>query len=529
MTQAPLAAPVYSGADAVIAASAAEGIDVCFANAGTTEMALVGALDRQSAIQAIPVLFEGVASGAADGFARIADRPASIMLHLGPGLANAGANLHNARRAQSPVVCWVGDHATWLAPYDPPLSSDVDGIAQGWSKWVRHGYNAHELARDAGDAVRTAATHQQGVATLVLPMDQLELPCEAVHCSGPTSSMRLKGTYVDQAEVERVATYLRAAERPLLLLGGVACDEDALTNATSIAHAVGGSVMLEQFPRAVRRAPHLPSPPRLAYLPFQARAQLANHDLVVALGADPPVCFFGYQGEEPRLTRNDSLVVTTSAKSDARTTLAALADCFPHTAFRPAPRSELPGSTTTHGALNAYKLCGSLARALPEEAIVVCEGITSSLPLYPALRHAAPHHLLTCKGGAIGFGTPAATGAAVAAPDRRVITYVGDGSMIYTIQSLWTQARESLDVTTIVLVNRKYAVLQMELLRSGGGVDKGAGHALTDLGTPNLDFVALAKGFGVPGRDVYDVAAFNAALRESLATPGPMLIAAHIE
>jgi acetolactate synthase-1/2/3 large subunit len=507
----------------LVAASAQADIDVCFANAGTTEMAIVDAMTRSGRIQPIPTLFEGVASGAADGYARIAGKAAAVLLHLGPGLANASANLHNARRARSPIVNWVGDHSTWMAPYDPPLNSDIESVAKGSSQWIHTCESAEQVGVDAVNAVRAAYGQKAGVATLILPADIMETQSPPGAYEQSSQVPKGHSRPVDAQTIETLAGVLKKAGSPLLLLGGPVLDARALHLGGRIAESVGGKVMVEQFPRCLRREPGLPAPERLAYLPFQARRQLAVHDVVVAVGTEAPVCFFGYEGQAPRLTAEGSRVFEPDGEGCCgHQFLSALAEAL-DAPSNPQEVARSRGSADVAGALHPGTVCRVLAEQLPEEAIVVCEGITSALPLYGSLEGAASHDLLTCKGGAIGFGTPAATGAAVAAPDRRVVTYVGDGSASYTLQALWTQARMGLNVTTIVLANQKYAVLQLELMRLGAKVE-GAGRALTDIGNPSLDFSLLARGFGVPGRRVETLDEFAAALETSFATPGPFLI-----
>ena len=512
-----------NGADALVKASRAAGIEVCFANPGTTEMAMVDALTRSKAMRPVLALFEGVASGAADGYARIAGKPASVMLHLGPGLGNATANLHNARRGQSPVVTWVGDHATWLLPYDPPLASDIAAIARGTSKWVRTASSLESLPFDAVAAVEAAISPIAGVATLVLPADLLEAELPAgfvMPAAAPAVRLALPPS---AATIESALGLIQAAKGPLFFLGGEATDARALKDATRLAEKVGGKVLFEQFPRCTRREPGLPSPDKLGYLPFQARAQLADHDVVIVLGAGTPVPFFGYPGESPRLVANGASVFDPAAGGrDVHAALAALCDAA-GAAKEPVARAGRIEQDEPSGALQPQTICQAIARHLPADAIVVDEGITSSLALYPSLTGALPHDYIACKGGSIGFGIPVATGAAIAAKGRRVIAYAGDGSAAYTIQALWTQAREQLDVTNIILANDKYAVLQMELMRSGGALE-GAGSELTELDRPSLDFESIAKGFGVPARTVRDVESFVKALRESLGKSGPMLI-----
>jgi acetolactate synthase I/II/III large subunit len=512
-----------NGADALIAASAGAGMEVCFANPGTSEMAMVDALRRNKALRPVLVLFEGVASGAADGYARIAGKVAGVMLHLGPGLGNATANLHNARRAQSPVVNWVGDHSTWLLPHDPCLASNIDAIARGSSQWVRTTRTLEDLPFDAVEAMQAAYGPVAGVATLIVPMDFAEAPLADGFVLPAATPARPLPRPLATREIEALAKALREAKSPLVLLGGPASDARGLRLGAAIAEAVGGKVLFEQFPRCARREPGLPSPDKLGYLPFMARGQLGEHDVVALFGADPPALFFGYPGEAPRLTRPDARVFDPArGGGDVHAALEAVAELVsaPKQPKNVARKAEFGEPS---GLLEPTAICRAIAALLPENAIVVDEGITSSLPLYSTLTGAAAHDYLACKGGSIGFSTPVGTGAAIAAPGRRVITYVGDGSAAYTIQSLWTQAREGLDVTTIVLQNDKYAVLQMELMRTGAPVDD-VNEALTNLQRPSLDFEAIGRGFGVPSRTVRDLPAFVAALKESLATPGPTLI-----
>jgi acetolactate synthase-1/2/3 large subunit len=445
------------------------------------------------------------------------------MLHLGPGLGNATANLHNARRAQSPVVNWVGDHTTWVLPHDPPLASDIAAIARGTSKWVRTSGTLEGLAYDAVAAVEAAVSPVQGVATLIIPADLQEAQLPSTFVMPPAALARPIVRPLATEAIEATARLVKEAKNPVFFIGGPATSKRGVVDATRLAEHVGGKVLFEQFPRCTRREPGLPAIEKLGYLPFQARAQLAEFDLVVVLGAGIPVPFFGYPGESARLASETArLVEPAEGGRDVLATLAALCDALGAPATHKAQAGRIDGGDAS-GPLQPQTICQLIAKHLPENAIVVDEGITSSLALYPALTGAVPHEYIACKGGSIGYGTPVATGAAVAAPGRRVVTYVGDGSAMYTLQSLWTQAREGLDVTTIVLANDKYAVLQMELMRAGGSID-GAGADLTELGRPSLDFESLAKGFGVPGRTVRDLEGLDRALRESFATPGPMLI-----
>jgi len=419
----------------------------------------------------------------------------------------------------------VGDHTSWLRPYEPPLSTDIEAIARGCAQWVRTTRSAEGLPVDALEAIAGAYGPRAGVASLIIPADFQEQALPEARALPAPESAKAAPQALDRELIERTVSLLRGAKNPLLLLGGPVGDEASLLTAAKIAEAVNAKLLFEQFPRCARRAPGLPSPDKLGYLPFQARSQLGPHDVIVLAGADDPVCVFGYAGETPRLAPAESEVVDPAgAGRDPLQALQAIAALLelpktPQNVVQKAQHGDVKGH------LQPDTLCRTLARLLPEGAVVVDDGITSSLALYPNLTGAAAHDYMSCKGNSIGFALPAATGAAIAAPGRRVVAYSGDGSALYTIQSLWTQAREGLDVTSIICVNQKYAILQMELMRSGGALD-GAGKSLTEIGEPNTDFAAIAQGFGVPARVVRDVPSFAAAIEESFRTPGPMLIAA---
>src|SRR5262249_53679948 len=221
---------MMTGADALLSASRAAGIEVCFASPGTTEMALVAALARAKEVRAVPVIFEGVASGAADGYARVAGRPAAVLLHLGPGLGNATANLHNARRGQSPVVVWIGDHASWILPHDPPLASDIASLARNTAKWLRTAHSADTGARDGVDAIEAAISPVAGVATLILPADLMEAQVAQAPLAAP---VRPRVRAVEG--IEQLAALLRKSKRPLFNLGGPANDRAAVVDAARLA------------------------------------------------------------------------------------------------------------------------------------------------------------------------------------------------------------------------------------------------------------------------------------------------------
>ncbi|MEZ4218309.1 MAG: acetolactate synthase large subunit [Myxococcota bacterium] len=514
-----------NGARAVLETALRGGSRICFANPGTTEMPLVAALDALPEVRAVLGLFEGVCTGAADGWARMRGEPALALLHLGPGLGNGIANLHNARRAYSPVVNLVGDHATWHIANDPPLASDIESLARPVSRFVRTSRDAASLARDTADAMRAALEGERGVATLVLPADlQAAEGCAPAPVSLPASPAPARDA------VERAARALREAARPLVLLGGRALRADALAQAARIATACGARLVSEVFPAHHERGRGRPPVERLPYFPEQAAGLLAEHDAVVLAGATAPVAFFGYAGMPGRLTDDARTHVAFGPAEDARAALEALADALDAPARGAFADASLPPHAAPGTApLTPGSLGVALARALPENAIVVDEGATSSLGFGLASQGAAPHSMLSLTGGAIGQGLPCAVGAALACPDRPVVAIQADGSAAYTLQALWTAARESLDVVVVLCSNRAYRILQIELARAGVAEPGPKARALTNLDAPPLDWAALARGFGLPAAHVRRVETPDA-LRDGLAAAfaarGPHLLEA---
>jgi acetolactate synthase-1/2/3 large subunit len=509
-----------NGATALLRTLAGSGVDVCFANPGTSEMHFVAALDGVPEMRAVLALFEGVATGAADGYARMAGRPAATLLHLGPGLGNGLANLHNARRAGTPVVAVVGDHATTHAPLDAPLQSDIGAIAGSVSGWVRHTASPADVGADTADAV--AAARRGQVATLVLPADASW--GEGGHPAPPVPVP--DRPRADPAVLRRAADALRSEEPAVLLIGGDACRAAGLAAASRIAAATGSRLLAETFPARLERGAGVAPVGRLAYLGDAARHQLGAARHLVLVGTRSPVAFFGYPGKDGDLVPDGCAVhPVVGGDGDATAALEELADLLaPGTtaAVFPAARPDLPTGGLTVASASA--VVGAL---LPEGAIVVDEAITSGLGLPDATAGAPRHDWLTLTGGAIGYGLPAATGAAVACPDRPVWCLQADGSAMYTISALWTHAREGLDVTTVVYNNSAYAILRMELMQVGASGGPAAA-GLFDLGRPELDFTALARGMGVPAVRVTTADEFAGALRRASAEPGPHLIEAMV-
>jgi acetolactate synthase-1/2/3 large subunit len=504
------------GAQALVASLTGAGVDVCFMNPGTSEMHFVGALDSVPEMRGVLALFEGVATGAADGYARIAGKPAAVLLHLGPGLANGLANLHNARRARTPVVVIVGAHATGHVRYDAPLQSDIEALARTVSGWVHTSGTSRDLAQDAMRAVAAAQSGQ--IATLVLPAD--------VSWSDGASIAPPRTSVPTPASAPMVDHGRLLNPRTMLLLGGTALSERGLRAASRISVATGARLLAETFPARIERGAGLPGLDRLAYLAEMAEAQLAGVDNLILAGARSPVSFFAYPDRASDLVPPGCTVtVLAEPDQDTEAALETLADQVA-AGTKPVLVEAAPPPPADPGPLNAISLANTIAASLPEHAIISDEANTSGFALPMALAAAPRHTLLTLTGGSIGQGMPAATGAAIAAPDRPVLSLEADGSALYTIQALWTQARERLDVTTVLINNAAYAILRMELARTAAGGAGERAERMLDLSHPTPDFTQLSTGLGVPARRVTTAEELDQALREAYAEPGPHLIEA---
>ncbi len=513
-----------NGAQALIRTLVDSGVEVCFSNPGTSEMHFVAALDSVPDMRGVLTLFEGVATGAADGYARMADKPAATLLHLGPGLGNGLANLHNARKGFVPVVNIVGDHATYHRRYDAQLQSDIETVARNVSTWYRTSASTGEVARDAAEAVAAACGPPGQVATLILPADVSWT--EGAEVAPPVA--RNRPPAADRDDLAAVAEILQSDEPVALFLGGTTLREPGLVAATQIAKASGAKLLAETFPARLERGAGIPAVERLGYLAEFASVQLAGLRHLIVFDSKAPVTFFAYPGKPSYLVPDGCEVhVLASREQDAVGTLQALAELMgvadDEVDRAPAARPELPS-----GPLDAEAVAKAVGALMPENAIISEEAITSSLFLPIHTAGAPRHDWLSLTGGAIGQGLPVAVGAAIACPDRPVICLEADGSSMFTIQSLWTQAREGLNITNVIFNNGAYAVLNMELGRVGAEAVGPAAKSMLDISHPRLDFVSIAGGMGVPATRATTGEEFVEQFRRALAEPGPHVIEAMV-
>ncbi|MGB7238576.1 MAG: acetolactate synthase large subunit [Rhodococcus sp. (in: high G+C Gram-positive bacteria)] len=512
-----------NGAEALIGTLADAGVDVCFANPGTSEMQLVAAIDKQPEMRSILGLFEGVVTGAADGYGRMADKPAITLLHLGPGLANGMANLHNAKRAGSPVINLVGDHATYHLQYDSPLTSDLMGVARPMSDWLKVSKSERDLAQVGAEAFVASRRYPGKTATVVVPANHAWDEGSAVVSVGPVPAAQ---TVPAQAVSDAAAT-LRDTDGPVaIFLGGRALREGALQQAGRIASKTGARLLCETFPARLQRGAGRVSVERLPYFGEQAEEYLKDFAAIVFCGCEPPVSFFAYPGRPSWLSpQGATLVRLASKEEEPDVALKAVADALDAPA-EPTLVQEPTIPAEPEGQLKPWKIGAILAASMPDQAVVIDEGATSGLSIYQATEGATQHDWLTLTGGSIGMGLPLATGAAVASPDRKVIALQADGGGMYTCQALWTMARENLDVTVILLNNGSYAILNIELARVGVQNPGPKALAMLDLRNPALDWVSISQGMGVPAQRATTAEEFAVALADALAHKGPRLIEA---
>jgi acetolactate synthase-1/2/3 large subunit len=509
-----------NGAEGLIRTLLAGEVDVCFTNPGTSEIHLVAALDRIAEVRCVLGLFEGVVTGAADGYARMAEKPASTLLHLGPGLANGLANLHNASRAHLPIINLVGQHPASHLPYDTPLVSDIEGIAKPYSKWLRTCRSSSEIGRDAVEALVAARTAPGQIATLIVPADVSWSEGSSI---APIPALA-KPLLPNTKTVEHAASMLRSGLRTAILMAGNALYGEGLVTAGRIAAATGAKLLAPYPLTRLQRGAGIAKVDRVQYVLELGIEQFKDFRQLILVGAQAPVAYFAYPGKSSVFTSPGCDIYTlASPGEDYVGALDALATALSVHGKAPlAEKAELPPMPS--GEITLPGLAAAVGALLPEHAVVVDESMTSGRGMMASTHGAPPHDWLGNTGGSIGIALPLAVGAAVACPSRKVLCLTADGSAMYTLQALWTMAREGLNVTTVVFANREYGVLKREFCYLGAGSPGARAERLFEIGHPDLEWTLLAKGMGVPATRVTSLDAFAKALRAGLENEGPTLI-----
>ncbi|MCA8902214.1 MAG: acetolactate synthase large subunit [Hyphomonas sp.] len=511
-----------TGAEALVSTLADHGVTACFANPGTSEMHLVTALDREPRIRSVLGLFEGVATGAADGHARVTGGPAMTLLHLGAGFMNGGANIHNAKRAWTPMINVIGDHAVPHLRYDAPLTSNIMGLAGPNSNWIKSADTVASTGELAAEAWEASFGPVPGPVSLLLPADS------AWTEGGKSGKKRARPSLraPDAARIEAAAKQVKSAKKPVILVNGTCLTKDGLAHAGRLS-AAGIRVLTDTFfPRQARGAGTF-IPERMQYFAEAAMADLEGADLMLVAGTQVPVAFFSYPGKPSVLVPEGCTpYIIGGPETDSAAILAALADALgAKAAAGVAPRDE---HAMPSGDLNAMTVGMSLSRHMPEGTFVSDDGVSNGLPCFLMTQRALPHDWMMLTGGAIGQGMPLALGAAIAAPDRKVLCLTGDGAGMYTNQALWSMARENANVVNVVFVNHSYRILNIELARTGAGNPGPTAKSMLELGQPEIDWVKLSEAQGVPAVNATTAEEFDKALERAFASDGPHLIAAHV-
>ncbi|MCL5974149.1 MAG: acetolactate synthase large subunit [Ferrimicrobium sp.] len=510
-----------TGAHQILAGLTDAGITILFTNPGTTEIHFVDALGRLHELQSVLTLTEAVAAGAADGFARITDQPSAILLHLGPGLANATAYLHNAKRAHSPIVVLVGEHSTGIKPLDPPLASDIDALAHTFSKAVFHASFEIAPRHSAAKAGFAALEGTPGPVTLIVPSD---LAWSEFDDAQPLSKPIPLEPSIDPAVLAEALTALAAPAGTTVVVGGTLLhDEGAPTLARLLAQS-NLTVVTNTFTPRIDRSPATQGLRRLPYLPEMAATVLKDTRKLVVIGGQVPVPFFGYPHLPDRLLPEGCEVIQVT--TNPRAALGAARQLIENSDESPSAPIVAPPTQTRDGQLTPAGFAAVMSELLPSEAVVVDESNTLGIGLEEATAYARRHTWLPAlSGGAIGHGLPLAIGVALAAPGRKVIALIADGSSLYSHQALWTHAAQNLDILTVVLINRSYAILNFELDRLGSTAATDDARRLLSLAPPPIDHAQIAGGLGVASVQVATLDSLRDALVAALGQQGPRLVA----
>ena len=510
-----------NGAESLVGTLLEGNVDVCFTNPGTSEMHFVAALDQYDKMRSILCLFEGCATGAADGYFRMKRTPASTLLHLGPGLANGLANLHNAKKASSGIVNIVGEHALDHIKLNAPLTSDIEGIARPVSHWVKTSKSSKDIAVDGAEAIEMANVNPGQISTLILPGDTAWNEGNAIQ------SIKLKNKYstVSSNLIDEALTALREAKNPLILVGGSALEEKNLIKLAKVADKIGCPMKTDWFNARLDKGAGRVNSVRIPYVVDKAVEVLKDFDSIIIIGARRPVAFFAYPNKPGVLTQETTKFIELASLSDDITSVInELSDKVGISDNKPSTVSEFKIPDIPSGPINPTSLGMVLGALIPENAIVVDESVTTGREFFYQTAGSHPHTWLNNCGGSIGFGMPVAIGAAVACPDKKVISLEGDGSAMYTVQSLWTMARENLDIVVLIFANQSYKILQGEL--TNVGVDNPGKSALEmlSLKDPSLDWVSVSKGMGVDAVRVDNLEDLVKNFKHGLKDKGPFLI-----
>jgi acetolactate synthase-1/2/3 large subunit len=504
------------------------GLDTCFANPGTSEMQLVYEIGRTKGMRAVLCLQENTVTGAADGYARMAGKPAFTMLHVASGFANGIGNLHNAGRANTPMVNVVGANATYHQPNfceHELINGRVADLARPVSHWTQEARTADELGVLAALAANHARTGAGKICTLIAPTNCQWDPALAPPAPLPPPQR----PQVARESIDEVATLLANGKKTALLLGSHALYGEGLELAGRIATRTGVDLLGEMWVARLARGEGRVPVRLVPYLREHAAFFLQGYEQLILLGAQLPMSTFAYQGAPlNKLPASCQVTALATVENDLLAVLRELAQAVAAPA-QPGARTARASAAAPTGALSADAIGQSLCLLMPQDAILVNDGATCSPPIVNRTAGARAHDYLDgSRGGALGGGLPLALGAAIACPERRTILLQGDGSGMYASQALWSMARERTDVVVIVLRNDNYAILEVELARVREGDANDTMLSMMHLDDPVLDWVKLAEAHGVAATRATTAEEFHVQLEDALQQRGPHLIEAKV-
>lgn len=540
-----------TGRDAFLALLASEGVDVMFGNPGTTELAIMEALSRQSRIEYVLGLQESIVVAMADGYARASGRLAACNVHVAPGLGNAMGALYNAKFYGSPVLLTAGQQEQGHGLTEPLLYDPLLPIAQPMVKWATEVTRVQDLPRIVRRAAKVALSPPTGPVFISLPGDILD--AQAALDLGAPSRVEVD-TRPSDPVLERVAHALLSACNPAIIAGHELATRDALHEAAALAEILGAPVWQQTVPYAaqfVSEHPHFMG--ALTRNQRQVRDCLSAHDMLLLLGTDelrmsvfsevdamPPgvrLIEIGERGWELAKNYPVEIAVQASVKETSRALVAVLEQVMTDAQrrgahARSASLSEANWSARRVRAVeDAQRLVDArpmdprvlmmrLTEAMPRDVVVLEEALVSGFSLLSFLPLRDRKGFFGLASGGIGFAMGGAIGISMALRDRPVVAIVGDGSAMYSVQALWTAAHMKLPITYVIPNNRGYRILK-ERLKSMRGTDRFIG---MDIREPELDFVALAQSMGVPARRIVDPQEVAPALRAAIASGAPSLL-----
>ena len=542
---------LVTGRSAFLSLLRDEGVDRLFGNPGTTELPIMHALSSASDMGYVLGLQEGIVVAMADGYARASGRLAACNVHVAPGLGNAMGSLYNAKFWGSPVLITAGQQEIGHGLTEPLLYDPLVPIAEPLVKWAVEVHRLEDLPRIVRRAAKIALTPPTGPVFISLPGDILNR--SAALDFGRRTRVDAAGRPGDTA-LARLAERLLRAERPVVVSGHETATSGAFGEAARFAEVIGAPVYQQTVPWGA----HFPSEHpaflgALTRVQKQVREALAPYDLAVFLGADVlrmsvwseveplpdglPIVQIGLRDREMGKNYPAEVALRADVKETLRALLPVL-EAGRSEAQRNAAAARLDALTARNWTVERARLRAEaeaaeaadpiapaaavrrLVEALPEDAVLVDEGLTTSNTLLGQYPFRDPGSYFGLASGGIGFAAAGAIGIHMALPDRPCVAFVGDGSAMYNVQALWTAAHLDLPITYVIANNRGYRILKDRLLAFHGD-DNFIG---MDFQSPRIDFVGLAGSMGVSARRVGRAADLGDALRDAIASGKPQLL-----